>query len=89
MQQFLLTELCMVWYKNSEVGYQVRIVSNPVWKGEFNKEFSDRLTLVRLLAERYDTKSNVKKGGFDLSFKRRTRLSALKNCDTTKQFVCG
>ena len=37
---------------------------------------------IRLLAERYDTKSNVKLGGF-------RSLDILNSFDTTKQFVCG
>ena len=45
--------------------------------------------MVRLLAERSDTKSNVKLGGFDPSFKRPTCLATLKSCDTMKQSVCG
>ena len=42
--------------------------------------------VIRLLAEWYDTKSNVKWGGF------RSQLQAsyvLKSCDTMKQSVCG
>ena len=42
---------------------------------------------VRLLAERYDTKSNVILCGFDPSFKCPTCLATLKSCDTTKR-VC-
>ena len=41
----------------------------------------------RLMAERYDTKSNVKLGGF--RFKHPTCQATLKGCDTMKQSVCG
>ena len=40
--------------------------------------------MVRLLAERYDTKSNEKLGGFRSSFKAFYVSSQLKSCDTTK-----
>ena len=43
--------------------------------------------MVYFLAERSDTKSNVKLAGFYLSFKRPTCLATLKSCDTTKQSV--
>ena len=46
-----------------------------------------RADVVRLWAERYDTKSNVKLGGF--RFKRPTSLATMKICDTKKQSVCG
>ena len=44
--------------------------------------------MVRLLAERSDTKYNVK-AGFDPICKRPTYLATLKSCDTMKQFVRG
>ena len=46
-----------------------------------------RADVVYLLAERYDTQSNVKLGGF--RFKRPPCLATLKSWDTTKQSVCG
>ena len=45
--------------------------------------YNSRADVVRLLDERYDTKSNVKLAGYDHSFERPTFL------DTTKQYVCG
>ena len=49
--------------------------------------YNSRADVVCLLAERYDTKSNVKLGGF------RSRLpkclDTLKSCDSMKQSVCG
>ena len=45
--------------------------------------------MVRLLAERYDTKFNVSWVGFDFSYKRPTCLATLKSGDTTKQSVYG
>ena len=44
--------------------------------------YNSRADEVRLLAERYETKSNVKLGGF--RSKRPTCLATLKSCDTTK-----
>ena len=44
---------------------------------------NSRADMVRLLAERYDTKSNVKLVGF--RFKRPTCLATLKSCDATNQ----
>ena len=50
--------------------------------------YNSLANVVRLLAERSDTKSNVKLGRFrDPSFKRPTCLATLKSCDTTKP-VC-
>ena len=43
--------------------------------------------MVRLLAERSDTKSNVKLGGFQSQLQ--VCLATLKSCDSTKQSVCG
>ena len=51
--------------------------------------YKSRVDVDRLLAEWYDTKTNVKLGGFDLNFKRPTCLVTLKSWDTTKQSVCG
>ncbi len=49
--------------------------------------YNSRAGVVHLLAQRDDTKSNVKWGGF--RFKRPTYLATLKSCDTAKQSVCG
>ena len=52
--------------------------------------YNSQADVVHLLAEWYDTKSNIKSWtGFDPSFKRPRCLAALKSCDTTKQSVCG
>ena len=49
--------------------------------------YNSRADVVRLLAERYVTKSNVKLGEF--RFQRSTCLAKLRSCDTTKPSVCG
>ena len=49
--------------------------------------YNSQADVVRLLAEWYDTKSNLSWAGFDRSFKRLTCLATLKSCDTMKQSV--
>ena len=63
-----------------------------MWTNEgcFIMPYNSQVDVVRMLAERFDTKSNVKIwAGFDPSFKRPTCLATLKSCDTTKQSACG
>ena len=50
--------------------------------------YNSRADVVRLLAERYDTKSNEKLVGFDPSFNRPTCPATLKSSNTTKHSVC-
>ena len=45
--------------------------------------------MVRLLAEQYDTKSNVKLGRFRSQFQASNVCSHAVDCDTMKQPVCG
>ena len=42
----------------------------------------------RLMAERYDSKSNVKLGGFQSHLEEFYVSHHTENCDTTKQSVC-
>ena len=51
--------------------------------------YNSQVDVVRLLAEWYDTKSNVKLGGFQSQLLGRMCLATLKSCDTMKQSVCG
>ena len=48
--------------------------------------YNSRTEVVRLLAERYDTKSSVKLDGFRSQLQ--VTYESLKSCDTTKQSFC-
>ena len=54
-------------------------------KSDYVMPINFRADAVRLLAERYDTKSNVKLGGFQSQHP--MCLATLKSCDTTKQSI--
>ena len=60
------------------VSGKAKILTN---ESDYKMPYNSRADVVRLLAERYDTKSNIKLDGF--RFKRPTRLATLKSCDTT------